>query len=113
MHRERTDIPTSTAPAVSGYTRRGVLKAVGAGLAMASMPALPQVAPRAAAQDAASTLIVGLVAEPTSLDPSQLTDINSMRLCRNIYDGSTGFEPGTFNDQAVAGRVVGHRRRRA
>ena len=24
------------------------------------------------------------------------TDINSMRLVRNIYDGLTGFEPGTF-----------------
>lgn len=43
------------------------------------------------------TVIVGLVAEPVSLDPAQVSDINSMRVHSNIYDGLTAFELGTFN----------------
>ncbi len=43
------------------------------------------------------TLVVGLVAEPTSLDPGQLTDINSMRVLSNVYDTLVRFSPGTFD----------------
>ncbi len=42
------------------------------------------------------TLVVGLVAEPTSMDPGQLTDINSMRVLANMYDTLVRFAPGTF-----------------
>ena len=35
---------------------------------------------------AGKTLVVGLVAEPTSMDPGQLTDINSMRVLSSVYD---------------------------
>ena len=42
------------------------------------------------------TLVVGLVAEPTSMDPGQLTDINSMRVLSNVYDTLVRFAPGTF-----------------
>ncbi len=45
----------------------------------------------------AGTLVVGLVAEPTSMDPGQLTDINSMRVLANVYDTLVRFTPGTFN----------------
>jgi peptide/nickel transport system substrate-binding protein len=44
-----------------------------------------------------STVIVGLVAEPTSLDPQQVTDINSMRVQRSMFDSLLDFELGTFN----------------
>lgn len=43
------------------------------------------------------TLVVGLVAEPTSMDPGQLTDINSMRVLSNVYDTLVRFSPGTFD----------------
>jgi peptide/nickel transport system substrate-binding protein len=43
------------------------------------------------------TLVVGLVAEPTSMDPGQLTDINSMRVLANVYDTLVRFAPGTFD----------------
>jgi len=42
------------------------------------------------------TLVVGLVAEPTSMDPGQLNDINSMRVLSNVYDTLVRFTPGTF-----------------
>ena len=95
--RTRTDAPGPFALATTEHTRRLLLKASGVAFAAAAVPALSPLAAPAAAQEAANgTVIVGLVAEPTSLDASQLTDINSMRLVRNIYDGLTGFEPGTF-----------------
>src|SRR5262245_30457315 len=93
--RERSLAAASRTPSV--FTRRGILKAAGGTLA-AAVPALSSIAPRTAAQATSpgGTLVAALVAEPYSLDPNQLTDINSMRLVRNIYDGLTGFEPGTF-----------------
>jgi len=39
---------------------------------------------------------MGLVAEPTSLDPGQLTDINSMKLLGALYDTLVRFKPGGF-----------------
>ena len=90
--------PDSVTESGAGYTRRGMLKAAGIAMAAVTVPTVSPFATRALAQETpqGGTLIVGLVAEPTSLDPGQLTDINSMRLVRNIYDGLTGFEPGTF-----------------
>ena len=82
----------------SGLTRRDMLKMAGLTLAATAAPALSPFMPLASAQEVpqGGTVVVGLVAEPTSLDPGDLTDINSMRLVRNIYDGLTGFEPETF-----------------
>src|SRR3954471_16393312 len=100
MESERKHPLITTHQTGTGFTRRGILKVAGGTLAAASVPALSPFAQRAAAQESpAGTLVAALVAEPTSLDPNQLTDINSMRLVRNIYDGLTRFEPGTFNVQ--------------
>ncbi|HMA24528.1 MAG TPA: ABC transporter substrate-binding protein, partial [Gemmatimonadaceae bacterium] len=55
------------------------------------------------------TFVLGLVAEPTSLDPAQLTDINSMRILSSIYDtlvqfGDNGFDlkPGLATKWTVS-----------
>src|SRR3990170_8653621 len=45
---------------------------------------------------AGKTLVVGLVAEPTSMDPGQLTDINSMRVLSSVYDTLLRFKPESF-----------------
>ncbi len=80
-------------------TRRGLLKVAGGALTAVTLSGLYPRTAKVASQDTTQggTVVAGLVAEPTSLDPAQLTDINSMRLVRNIYDGLTDFEPGTFN----------------
>ena len=44
----------------------------------------------------AKTLVVGLVAEPTSMDPGQLSDINSMRVLSSVYDTLVRFKEETF-----------------
>ena len=54
-------------------------------------------APEASA--AAKTLVVGLVAEPTSMDPGQLTDINSMRVLSSVYDTLIRFKEGSFTQE--------------
>lgn len=41
-------------------------------------------------------LIIGLVAEPTSMDPAQVTDINSIRVHRSIYDSLVHFAEEKF-----------------
>lgn len=43
------------------------------------------------------TFVLGLVAEPTSLDPAQLTDINSMRVLSSLYDTLIRFDEGSFD----------------
>ena len=43
------------------------------------------------------TFVLGLVAEPTSLDPAQLTDINSMRILSSIYDTLVQFDENGFD----------------
>ena len=48
------------------------------------------------AMAAGKTLVVGLVAEPTSMDPGQLTDINSMRVLSSVYDTLIRFKEGSF-----------------
>src|SRR5206468_11668327 len=51
------------------------------------------------AMAAAKTLVVGLVAEPTSMDPGQLTDINSMRVLSSVYDTLVRFKEGSFTHE--------------
>ena len=43
------------------------------------------------------TLVVGLVAEPVTFDPPQVTDLNTARAVRRIYEGLTEFIPGTYD----------------
>src|SRR5262245_10582531 len=48
---------------------------------------------------AGKTLVVGLVAEPTSMDPGQLTDINSMRVLSSVYDTLVRFKEASFTQE--------------
>src|SRR5258705_8370737 len=48
---------------------------------------------------AGKTLVVGLVAELTSMDPGQLTDINSMRVLSSVYDTLVRFKEGSFTQE--------------
>ena len=48
---------------------------------------------------AGKPLVVGLVAEPTSMDPGQLTDINSMRVLSSVYDTLVRFKEGSFTQE--------------
>jgi peptide/nickel transport system substrate-binding protein len=50
--------------------------------------------PASAAED--DTVIVGLVAEPVTFDPTQIGDLNTSRVARRIYEGLTGFVYGTY-----------------
>src|SRR5437773_10987191 len=50
---------------------------------------------------AAKTLVVGLVAEPTSMDPGQLTDVNSMRVLSSVYDTLVLFKEESFTLEPV------------
>ncbi len=85
-------------------SRRRFIQAVGAGAAFSlSSSAIGSVATAApaglalrSAAQAANTLVIGLVAEPTSLDPGQLTDINSMKLLGALYDTLVRFQPDSF-----------------
>jgi peptide/nickel transport system substrate-binding protein len=85
-------------------TRRTFVKGVGAGVALSVLPGLvattgnaaPATSPRQFADTTPGTLVIGLVAEPTSLDPGQLTDINSMKLLGAIYDTLVRFQPNSF-----------------
>src|SRR4051794_22828200 len=84
-------------------TRRRLIQAAAAGAAVAAAPTI--LAPVTSARSlvarpsaqAAGTLVVGLVAEPTSLDPGQLTDINSMKLLGALYDTLVRFKPNSFD----------------
>ena len=78
------------------------------GLALALLVALTAGAPIAPAQPA-STLVVGLVAEPVALDPAQVTDLNSTRVGRRVVetlvafaDESTQIVPGLAESWTIA-----------
>jgi peptide/nickel transport system substrate-binding protein len=71
--------------------RRHVALAVVLALGLALLgTGTPQAGP------AGKTLVVGLVAEPTSMDPGQLTDINSMRVLSSVYDTLVRFKEESF-----------------
>ena len=46
---------------------------------------------------AASTITVNLVAEPVSMDPAQVTDVNSNRIHYNMFDTLVGWDDEGFN----------------
>ena len=95
----------SRVPRGRGLTRRTFVKAVGLGAALSAAPGLlvpigraaPAPEARSSAAVTPGTLVIGLVAEPTSLDPGQLTDINSMKLLGAIYDTLVRFKPDSFD----------------
>jgi peptide/nickel transport system substrate-binding protein len=91
-------------------SRRRFIQAAAVGVAVAATPTilapttsargLPAAVPAA---QSPGTLVVGMVAEPTSLDPGQLTDINSMKLLGALYDTLVRFKPDSFDlDPALA-----------
>ena len=60
------------------------------------------------------TIIIGLQAEPTTLDPAQLTDYNTSRAAMEMYDnlvmfkdGSTELEPGLATDWEISDDGLG------
>ena len=78
------------------------------GLALALLVVLTAGAPTAPAQSA-STLVVGLVAEPVALDPAQVTDLNSNRVGRRVVetlvafaDESTQIVPGLAESWTIS-----------
>src|SRR6476620_9781324 len=88
--------------------RRTFVKSVGAGVALGVLPGMLVATGNAApvgvsgthfADATPGTLVVGLVAEPTSLDPGQLTDINSMKLLSSVYDTLVRFKAGSFTQE--------------
>jgi len=98
-------VSTPHARGTSSLSRRTFVKGLGAGLALSAVPALiapvsgaaPLVQPARLADTTPGTLVVGMVAEPTSLDPGQLTDINSMKLLGALYDTLVRFKPNSFD----------------
>lgn len=51
-------------------------------------------APAMAQED---TVVIGLLAEPVTFDPTQIGDLNTSRVVRRIYEGLTGFVYGTYD----------------
>src|SRR5436309_14539449 len=60
----------------------GVLVASGLSLATAAPP-----------KDA---IVIGLLAEPVSMDPPQISDLNSTRVIKRMFEGLTAQELGTY-----------------
>jgi peptide/nickel transport system substrate-binding protein len=79
---------------MGGVALAAVTSPLGGGAASFAGPAF---AAGATAASTTGTLVIGMVAEPTSLDPGQLTDINSMKLLGALYDTLVRFKPETFD----------------
>ena len=61
------------------------------------------------AVESENTIVIGIEAEPTSLDPAQIVDYNSSRAAMEMYDsllrfkdGSTELEPGLATEWEVS-----------
>ena len=50
------------------------------------------VASTAGAAPPRDTMVIGLVAEPVTMDPPQITDLNSTRVAKRIFEGLTAQE---------------------
>ena len=50
----------------------------------------------ASAQTPPNVLVVGQIAEPSSLDPDNITAVNDFRIVFNVYDGLVRYKPGTL-----------------
>lgn len=50
----------------------------------------------AAAAPPKDAIVIGLLAEPVTMDPPQITDLNSTRVIKRIFEGLTAQELGTY-----------------
>src|SRR5262247_3424062 len=41
-------------------------------------------------------IVIGLLAEPVTMDPAQVTDLNSARITKRIFEGLVGQELGSY-----------------
>jgi ABC-type transport system substrate-binding protein len=57
-----------------------------------SAPPAATIAPTAAGPVKGGTIVIGLQAEPTTLDAQQMTDYNSTRAGRNLFDALLHFK---------------------
>src|SRR5207302_721377 len=76
------------APAKEAAMRRHPI-ALGVVLALVVISSASAAPPR-------DTMVIGLVAEPVTMDPPQITDLNSTRVAKRIFEGLVGQELGTY-----------------
>ncbi|WP_425049789.1 ABC transporter substrate-binding protein [Psychromarinibacter sp. S121] len=76
---------------IRNLTRRAVLAATGALLAVGTLGSAP-----ATAQTPPGVLVVGQIAEPKALDPAAVTAVNDFRILMNVYDGLVRYKSGTL-----------------
>jgi peptide/nickel transport system substrate-binding protein len=69
-------------------TRRSTLTALVAVL-LALVPAASAAPPKDA-------MVIGLLAEPVTMDPPQITDLNSTRVIKRMFEGLTAQELGSY-----------------
>lgn len=91
----RRDVVKITGGTLSAGALSAAVAISGGGQAGAAPTSRPSV--QGMSQDASNTIVVGLVAEPTSMDPQQVTDTNSARAQGSMFESLTTFEPGTFD----------------
>jgi peptide/nickel transport system substrate-binding protein len=70
--------------------RRGVVIAIGLVVAAVLTGVVAMAAPP---KDA---VVIGLLAEPVTMDPPQITDLNSTRVIKRMFEGLTAQELGTY-----------------
>lgn len=73
-------------------TKRKIRNAI-IGALFASAMALPMTTTGFAGSD--DTIVIGLQAEPVTFDPTQISDLNTARVVRRIYEGLIGIKYGT------------------
>src|SRR5438045_538390 len=65
------------------------------GIALAVVLALAAISPADSAPPR-DTMVIGLVAEPVTMDPPQITDLNSTRVAKRIFEGLVAQELGSY-----------------
>ena len=65
------------------------------GIALTLVLALAAIVPADAAPPR-DTMVIGLVAEPVTMDPPQITDLNSTRVAKRIFEGLVAQELGSY-----------------
>src|SRR5207247_11245343 len=53
-------------------------------------------AAKASAAPPKDAIVIGLVAEPVTMDPPQITDLNSARVTKQIFEGLVAQELGSY-----------------